>query len=592
MARRMTKNRAKIEHNFNIESTTKQERKKKSGFQEGAPRPPRKSDRWQGNNEECFYAWLEDIQPRILTRKRVYEVFQPTEDQKVLISQVFATDGELLKHNLVLSIQPRRHGKSTLMALIALFMFTARRNYTIALLGNTDAHSNRTQFRLIENIIRHTSELKSRIDLDKDMRLDSIRKQSWGNTILRSGTTLQTSFGDRLNLLWVSDLHATNDPSVFNALQASLLDSEDSLVLIDSNVDEVGGVVHELEQQAKEDESMFCQRIEYVDFDEYTQKAPQWIDRKRAKRLQKTLLPAEFDRDILGKRTNLINQLFYPIVIERCTGKYQMPVQDIQNLTNGREYKIGGGLDRAKNLLAGPDSDRSVWTTILKIADPATREPEFYILNQVRFIVNSSRHIKSSILEDHERYHLDHAALENYETVDLLPYLVEQGIETELITATSTAQNASFPELHRIAREGRLHIPKNCTELTKEMATFVYKRRSGFSGDYQFGHSSQKFHDDTVYSLNWAIYSLRNWIPEIYSLSSIVCGQKQAVKRALCFLMGGNMVMHCASTCPAYHEVVAMYCAYKQLAMDAEDSIQEFYSRYVRNRGLVQYQLL
>lgn len=70
-----------------------------------------------------------------------------------------------------------------------------------------------------------------------------------GNWIIKTGVSMSTAFGDRINLLWVSDLHASPDIGPFNALQASLLDSENSLILIDSNVDEIGGPVHELQKK-------------------------------------------------------------------------------------------------------------------------------------------------------------------------------------------------------------------------------------------------------------------------------------------------------------------------------------------------------
>jgi len=52
------------------------------GFSKGTPRPPRKSERWQGNTEECFYNWIEDIRPCILTRSGKWEVFEPTPQQR------------------------------------------------------------------------------------------------------------------------------------------------------------------------------------------------------------------------------------------------------------------------------------------------------------------------------------------------------------------------------------------------------------------------------------------------------------------------------------------------------------------------------
>jgi len=573
---------------ISLKSSHKNNSKHTKGFQPGQPRPPRKTERWTDNTVEAFCNWLEDIQPRILTRSGKYEMFEPTDEQKELIQAIFITNPDgTLTHSLILDCEPRRHGKSTVYALVCLFLFTARRNQNIALLGNTDAHSHRTQFLPLTRIIRNTPELKKRIP-DKMIYLDSIRDDLHGNYILKTGVSMSTAFGDRINVLWVSDLHACPDLGPFNALQASLLDSEDSLILIDSNVDAYDGPVHELEKEAEKDESIYARHIEYKDFEEYCQKAPAWIDRKKAERLKRTTLPVDFERDILGKRSSAVNSLFPQVIIERCKDGYRVPVVDLQAITKGRAYKVGGGLDRARNLIAGPHGDHTVWTVVLKVANPDGWEPLYYILNQTRFTINSSREIKKQILEDHQRYHLDNVILENYEVVDLQSWMAEQKIPCELLSATDTVQNSSFPELHRIAKEGRLHIPEMLTDLQDEMSTFVYTQRK-VAGTYSFGHSSQKFHDDHVYSLNWAVFSLRHEVLDLYTIDSIICSNRSG-KRPICFMMGGNSVLHCSDHCRAYHEIEEQFRQFKSFALDSELTLQEFFKTYVKVQGCIQYQ--
>ena len=199
----------------------------------------------------------------------------------------------------------------------------------------------------------------------------------------------------------------------------------------------------------------------------------------------------------------------------------QPPEYDLSELTKGRTYKVGGGLDRAKSLFAGRHGDHTIWTTILKVASPEHGEPEYYILNQQRISPNISRSIKKAILKDHERYNLDNCVLENYEVTDLAPWLTDQRIPHELVSAHDTNQNASFPEFYRIANEGRFHFPESLKDLESEMRTFSYLQRVG--GKYSFGHSSKKFKDDTVYSANWAIFSLRSAVMSLYSIGNILC---------------------------------------------------------------------
>ena len=93
------------------------------------------------------------------------------------------------------------------------------------------------------------------------------------------------------------------------------------------------------------------------------------------------------------------------------------------------------------------------------------------------------------------------------------------------------------------------------------MSTFTYTQKVG--GKYSFGHASSKFKDDRVYSVNWAIFSFRQAILNLYVLAHIVCKLKSS-KRHNCFLMGGELTMLCSEQCQSYHEVEVMFKDFKQ----------------------------
>jgi len=230
-----------------------------------------------------------------------------------------------------------------------------------------------------------------------------------------------------------------------------------------------------------------------------------------------------------------------------------------------------------------------VWTTILKVVSPEHGEPEFYFLNQQKINPNTSKSIKKAILKDHERYKLDNVVLENYEVADLAPWLADQKIPHELVSAHDTNQNASFPEFYRIAKEGRLHFADSFNDLESEMDTFTYTQRAG--GKYSFGHASQKFHDDHVYSVNWAIFSLRSAVLNVYTLGDFQCLNRSA-KRRLCFLMGGRLKLLCARDCAAYCRVDDMLQEYKKFRLESEITVQEFYHQKVRRAGARVQQVL
>jgi hypothetical protein len=520
---------------------------------------------WQANSAAAFRKWLADVKPRVLHRNGQYKIFKPTPGQDKIINQILASKSKRFNHSLSIVIQPRRHGKSTIFALICLWLFTSRRNFTIQLLGNTEVHCRRVQFNTLVKIIRNSAVLNQAIKED-DIRQYEIRFPALGNVVQLSPQNAAASFGDRLNLLWVSDLHAAADLGPFNALQAALLDSDDSLCLIDSNVDHTDGPIHALQREADADPSIFCSYLCYEDLTDYIKRAPAWIDRGKAKRLRRTVLEADFSRDILGKRMDAKNALFPSEVIELCKSPYKIAVADINEIAKGRAYKIGGGLDRSKSLFQGPKGDTTVWTTILKVASPEHGEPEFYILNQQKINPNTSRGIKKAILKDNERYKLDNVVLENYETADLAPWLADQNIPHELVSAHDTNQNASFPEFYRIAKEGRFHFSESLKDLESEMRTFSYIQRAG--GKYSFGHSSSKFHDDHVYSTNWAIFSLRSAVMNLYTLGNIQCTNRTP-KRHLCYLFGGTLVLLCARDCYSHDKADQMFREYKQYQLGA-----------------------
>lgn len=545
-----------------------------------------KFERWNATGIKGFELWLGDVKPQILHSDGRYRPVILTPRQSSFIKKIYETDvvGNF-KHSLALNIQPRRHGKSITYALVLLHLFCSRENFTIQLCGNTEGHSRRVQYNTLSKIIRNTPPIRALIP-EKNITLSEISLPKQGNVIqAMSGANTAAAFGDRLNLIWVSDFHAAVSQDYFNALQAALLDSEGSLCLIDSNVDPVDGHVHQLQQEIEscDDPSMFCQHVFYKDFAEFEKKAPSWINRQKAARIFRTTLPSEARRDILSLRSDALNALFTNEIIQLCKSDYQIPVTDLKGLTNGRAYKVGAGLDRAKSIFGGmTGNDNTVLTVICKVAKP-NGEPEIFVIDQQVIIPNTSRGVKKAILKAHQRYQLDNITLENYEVADLAPWLDDQKIPYELMSAHEVAQTISFTTFFQIAKEGRFFFPATLNGLESEMRTFSYKLKS--NNKYNFGHAQQKFKDDRVYSANWAIFSLRQQILAPYVLKSIQCLNKSN-RRNFCFLFGGDHILPgCSPQCFAFEEVEEMFKKFKAYQFDSEATIQEFYQTNVRLEG-------
>ena len=541
----------------------------------------------KANTYEAFKRWYDDRKPRILTKGK-YEHVTLTRKQESTIKRILQADGKGgFLHGISLIIWPRRHSKSVMLRLICLWLMDTRDNLTVQCWGNSEAHSRRVQYTPIARIIQNTPSLRKRIS-DKNIRKDEIIHGSNGSKIMAmvGGSVV---FGDKIDVLYVDDYHHNPDLESVNALQAALLDQDNALMLVGSNVDSIDGHVHQLQKLATDDPGVFADHLEYMDWLHYEAMAPAWIDRAKAKRLERTTLPSEFARDILGQRTQAQNSLFTVEDLQACQMKYGFPVKgDVKALMRGKAVKIGAGLDRAKSLLGSAvGKDNTIFTVVAKVARN-DGEPEFYILDQVKVVPNTAQHIKKLIREAHDRYKLDNLTLEDYQAMDIEPWCAEQNIPVELVAASNNRQNAMFPELHRIVKEHRLHYPTDMDSLIGEMKSFQYTELSG--GKYSFGASGSG-HDDRVYSLAWAIFSLRKEVMANYVLGNIHCSRRDKA-RQFCILFGGDHELSCSRQCGAFLQVKDMHREFKKFYTESELDISQFYQRYVKHNGALVYQAI
>ena len=130
-------------------------------------------------------------------------------------------------------------------------------------------------------------------------------------------------------------------------------------------------------------------------------------------------------------------------------------------------------------------------------------------------------------------------------------------------------------------------FPKELEIFASELGTFSYTKKQ--NATYAFGHSSAKFRDDTVYSCNWAIFSLRREVLNLFEIADINCFNRSR-HRHHCFLMGGNLELHCKKDCPAYDQVAAMWRQYKSFQVDSEITLPDFFNSFVKVSGAVFYQ--
>ena len=533
-----------------------------------------------------FFRFIEAVQPRVLTSKNRYEVFKP------LPYQIDAVRGALKQrpdggwqYITICFTMPRRHSKTVLCALLAIWRFMLWPNENIINLANSEAQAKNTGFGLCRKIILNTPALLAEISKDNIFTTE-IRYPAMQSSIRLVANNAPALYGEKISCGWVSELHAAQSVEGMHILSSSLGDTEGAWLLVDSSTDGYGGPLHELEEAAADPEidSIYAYRLEYADLSEALEKSPDWISRRWLKEQARKLPPAMFASQHLNRRSEAQNLLFSADDIERCREPLPHPLsmEDIQRLAAGCVFTFGGGLDRATAF--SMHGDRTIWTVVCKIAQPEG-EPHYYVVNQHHVLGSLAYTAKKAIQRDYDTYRISNTILEGHEVQDIDVWMTDRGLVHEVIYPTAQAQYFPFLNLAQIVRENRLHFSEKLTDLADEMRVFPFELKGDLA---RFG-KSKRFKDDRIFSLAWSIHATRRQELAVYSLNGVVCSSKSR-HAPLCYLRpGGEMVLICGQGCPAHLQVLAMYNQHMKRNVDAELQLPEFYGQYVQMDGAISY---
>jgi hypothetical protein len=392
-------------------------------------------------------------------------------------------------------------------------------------------------------------------------------------------------YGQKINLVLTTELHASTDDSALGVLSSSVGDSIDGQVLIDSTTDGPNGPIARLEKLHADGEAgVYTHRIEYADLKDAMDRAPAWIRRSWLENQHKTLLPAFFGTQILNRRADASNSLFKADDIAAAKDSYRSPVAPalLPSLLYGRKFIVGGGIDRAYGF--SKHGDNTIWTCVAKVARNE-EEPEFYVLNQQQIAFSSGMLLKRAIAQDQERYKLQNVVIERYNSQDIWSWCCDVKIPAEIVSASSTEQVAIFTELHRIVSDRRLHFSRDLLELESELAHFTYDA----TGKNPSFEAAKGFKDDRVYSLAWAIWALRQEELATYVLPRLHCTTKSS-HAPHCYLRAGELILPCAAQCEAHKRVEAMHIQYNSKLVGNELTLPEFFKSKVRLTGCKVYQ--
>lgn len=524
-----------------------------------------------------FFQFLEDVKPMVPASKGGFTPYIPGVRERAELMR--ALDGN---YRTIVLCWPRRHGKTLASALIIVWRFLTRQTQTVAMVANSEKQTVDTAFKLVRTIFEQTPYLKRMIKAGSiNITGDKVEYAALGNVIQGFSSNPAALYGKKLSIAQVSELHAAASDASYQVLASSTIDTDDGLVLVDSTTGPRTSPLFALYQIAErgDDPTLFFSHISYRDLQDACDNAPAWITPAALRSRAVQMLPAEFAQQHLNQWTSGVSALFPPEVLEKCADTYRL---DVASITGGAAFAVGAGLDRAYGF--SMHGDATVTTAVLKTL--IGEEDHFFVLASDKITFSSAGGIKKALGRYAREFGMRRAALESYNSQDIAAWCGDQTFDHEVIHPTAERQANAFTSLYNAAAEGRLHIHPSFDRLMSEMGAFEYRLvadAKGAAGAPRF-EAAKGCHDDHVYSLAWAVYSLRDYELNPYELLGIHCGGRGPVPR-LCALNGGDMVPPCGESCRSMLAAHALYRAYLARGHMTSLSFEDFIAVKLKNIG-------
>lgn len=445
------------------------------------------------------------------------------------------TIGDKFKYSTAVICIPKQNGKTFMAALVLLWRFMTHFNVQGVVASNSKDQASSVVFDTFKSMVKYSPGILEAVGaenvLDKEVRNP---KTNSVVTVLSSSKAAAWGYG--IDIAVVDEIHAApDDEGIYNIL-ASQTGPRDGQILLPSQVSSQLNILYHLYQISEQnlDPSLYFYYLRGKNPSPLITK--RWLDSRRTQ-----LTPAQYalyhDNDWVYSTQKLFTPEQIGMAVKNGEN-YRAPVSQTElsdwESKLGTRFHIGGGLDRA--LPYSKHGDSTFWTVVGK---GKTRGEEFYcVLNQELIADSSDSGIKEAIMRDHKRYRLDNVALEVYQASDIKQWCLEKGIKAEIVHPVDKTQVESFTKLHQLVKEERLAIPEGLPAveervngsfgatpvLVKEMREFEHVMEGAVP---KFGHKpGTKYHDDSVYSLNWAIYALR----EIEATERKFHPQKQVIR--------------------------------------------------------------
>jgi len=428
------------------------------------------------------------------------------------------------RYSVIAICIPKQNGKTFMASLILAWKLCTHFNINGIVASNSKDQATSVVFDTFKDIMRYSPELCRLIGesniLDKEVRYPAFNSRI---TVLSSSKAAAWGYGIDIGV--VDEIHAAPDDEGRFQILASQTGPRDGQVILPSQVSSQLNILYKLYQvyERKEDPSLYFYYLSGTNPSPLV--TDRWLNSRKSQ-----LTDLQYDLYHKNDWVSSTQKLFHPEKIGEAVEKgscYRVPVNpdDLQKWEYdlGTKFMIGGGLDRA--FPYSRHGDRTVWTVVAK---GMVDGDECWIILDQRIIPNSDEMlIKDAIHDANKWYRLSNVVLESFGASDIHQWCLDKGIEAELIHAVDKNQIQSFNKFYHIVEDGQLRIPEG---LPTELMLYDVKRGKGSKdvhtpilvkelrefeqdssrGVPKFGHKpGAMYHDDTVYSLNWAIHALR-----------------------------------------------------------------------------------
>jgi hypothetical protein len=415
--------------------------------------------------------------------------------------------GQFTYHTVVAS-WPKREGKSLCVAILVAWRMCCFDNQHCVVLANSERQAASVIYDELIGFFANSPVLMQTVR-SEDVERKKLTVSMTGNTCVCVPCNQRTVQGIAVTgILAVDEVHAAEDISAYNylAAQTEMVNAQVAVSSQAGTPDESNAVwrLYQASQTTGSD-VYFSYSDEHI--------SPWGKDLARRQRAQ--LTPAEYDKLHRNGWVGLGEKLFAADLVDDAAMGYAEPqtAGELEELVKAWGFTdlvmdIGLGLDRAGVGLRG---DRSVLTAVARFSDPAgILGAQYRVVRVIVFrtgdeaeVLAGFRELRAIVGPNPE------IIMEAYGCSDLVGKV--RGATTE--APTTRRQHEIYTALYRTFKEGRIGYPERAgTAHDRDgHATSGLLKSELIGFEYGFGraaipqYGTQSGHDDTVYSLAWAV---------------------------------------------------------------------------------------